>query len=64
MRRSLGYGPINLMSALAGIKAGCVHFPAFTAERSTIRASSLGQSLTCHRPRRRAIQYSRDGSDL
>src|SRR6266850_5391257 len=31
MRRSLGYGPTNLMSALAGIKADRVHFPAFMA---------------------------------
>jgi hypothetical protein len=29
-----GYGPTNLMPGLAGIKASCVHFPAFMAERA------------------------------
>src|SRR5437879_6983822 len=52
------------MSALAEAKADFVHFPACMADRSAIRAVSLGQSLSCRRPRRRAIQYSRDGSDL
>jgi hypothetical protein len=27
------YRPTNLMSALDGIKAGCVHFPAFMVDR-------------------------------
>src|SRR5436190_18981953 len=47
MRRSLGDGLVNLMSAMVGIKVGCEHFRAFTAELSTIRPSSLVVSVTC-----------------
>ena len=72
MRRSLGYGPTNLMPALAGIKAGRVHFPAFMADSSAISTFSLEsppQGLGRAKPqpsssaKDRATQYSRDRSE-